>query len=181
MGLVMWKPARTMFTAFSTTRKSPIRCNSFQPPHFRAVACVAIQPTRCRCRAAATPGRKPRGMNVPTLTASCTLSQLGYSYCPENELAIPSMDLHHEIIARIRAAKTSDKSARLSDFQFRAYENCSALVNIKTGNAEFIYDEETVLHDLDDLFSGSDARTRNRTTHPQSWWSALASLARLAS
>ena len=61
------------------------------------------------------------------------------------------MELDDEIISRIRAAKGWDKDAKLSDFQIRAFENGCVLVNIKTGKAQLIYDDESVLHDLDDL------------------------------
>jgi hypothetical protein len=61
------------------------------------------------------------------------------------------MELDDEIVARIRAAKAWDRDAKLGDFQFRAFENGSVLVNIKTGKAQLIYDDESVLRDLDDL------------------------------
>ena len=61
------------------------------------------------------------------------------------------MELEDEIISRIRAAKGWDKDAKLSGFQIRAFENGCVLVNIKTGKAQPIYDDESVLHDLDDL------------------------------
>jgi hypothetical protein len=62
-----------------------------------------------------------------------------------------AMELDDEIMARIRAAKGWDKDAKLSDFQFRAFENGAVLVNIKTGKTQLIYDDESVLHDLEDL------------------------------
>ena len=61
------------------------------------------------------------------------------------------MELDEEIISRIRAAKAWDKNADMSDFQIRAFENGSVLVNLKTGKAQLIYDDESVLHDVSDL------------------------------
>jgi hypothetical protein len=61
------------------------------------------------------------------------------------------MELEIEVMSRIRAAKGWDRNTKLGDFQFRACENGSVLVNIKTGKAQLIYDDESILHDLDDL------------------------------
>lgn len=61
------------------------------------------------------------------------------------------MELEEEILARIRAAKAWQKDLKLSDFQFRAFENGSVLVNTKTGAAQLIYDDQSKLHDLEDL------------------------------
>ena len=61
------------------------------------------------------------------------------------------MELDDEILSRIRASKGWDKDAKISDFQIRVFENGSVLVNLKTGKAQLIYDDESVLHDLDDL------------------------------
>jgi hypothetical protein len=61
------------------------------------------------------------------------------------------MELEIEVMSRIRAAKGWDRNAKLGDFQFRACENGCVLVNIKTGKAQLIYDDESILHDLDDL------------------------------
>ena len=61
------------------------------------------------------------------------------------------MELDEEILSRIRASKGWDKDAKISDFQIRVFENGSVLVNLKTGKAQLIYDDESVLHDLDDL------------------------------
>jgi hypothetical protein len=66
------------------------------------------------------------------------------------------MELEDEIISRIRAAKGWDKDAKIGDFQFRAFDNGSVLVNIKTGKAQLVYDDESVLHDLDDLLPRKD-------------------------
>jgi len=61
------------------------------------------------------------------------------------------MNLDDEIRARIRAAKVWDKDAKAADFQFRAAENGSVLVNLKTSRAQLIYDDDSELHDLEDL------------------------------
>jgi hypothetical protein len=62
------------------------------------------------------------------------------------------MDIDEEIKARIRAAKVWDKEARLEDFQLRAAENGYVLINLKTRRAQLIYDENSVLTDMDRLF-----------------------------
>jgi hypothetical protein len=66
------------------------------------------------------------------------------------------MELEDEIIARIRAEKSWNKEAKIDEFQFRAFENGSVLVNIRTGKAQLIYDDESVLHDLEDLLPRID-------------------------
>ena len=62
-----------------------------------------------------------------------------------------TMDLEKEILARIRSAKAGNRGAKPSDFQFRAGENGSVLINLKTGKAELIYDDDSELHDLEEL------------------------------
>jgi hypothetical protein len=62
------------------------------------------------------------------------------------------MDIDEEIKARVRAAKVWDKEARLEDFQLRAAENGYVLINLKTRRAQLIYDENSVLTDMDRLF-----------------------------
>jgi len=62
------------------------------------------------------------------------------------------VDLEDEILSRIRAAKAWNKDAKLSDFQIRAEENGSVLVNLKTSRAQLIYDDDSKLHDLEDLY-----------------------------
>ena len=62
------------------------------------------------------------------------------------------MDIDEEIMARIRAAKVWDKDSKLEDFQIRAAENGIVLINIKTGRAQLIYDENSELTDLAKLF-----------------------------
>ena len=62
------------------------------------------------------------------------------------------MIIDDEIMARIRAAKAWDKEARLEDFQIKAAENGIVLINLKTGRAQLLYDEDSELHDLDQLF-----------------------------
>jgi hypothetical protein len=61
------------------------------------------------------------------------------------------MELGDEILARIRAAKAWDKDLKLSDFQLKAAENGSVLINLKTRRAQLIYDDDSELHDLNDL------------------------------
>ena len=61
------------------------------------------------------------------------------------------MELEDEILTRIRSAKVGTRAAELTDFQFRAGENGSVLINLKTGRAQLIYDEDSNLHDLEDL------------------------------
>jgi hypothetical protein len=61
------------------------------------------------------------------------------------------MELEDEIWARIRAAKSLDPNIKPEDFQIRAGENGSVLINLKTGRAQLIYDDESKLHDLEDL------------------------------
>jgi len=70
------------------------------------------------------------------------------------------MELEDEIISRIRAAQSWDKGSKIDDFQFRAFDNGSVLVNIKTGKAQLIYDDASVLHDLDDLFPRKDINSK---------------------
>jgi hypothetical protein len=62
------------------------------------------------------------------------------------------MDIDEEIMARIRAAKVWDKDSKLEDFQIRAAENGFVLINLKTGRAQLIYDENSELTDLAKLF-----------------------------
>jgi hypothetical protein len=64
---------------------------------------------------------------------------------------VTPVDIEDEILSRIRAAKAWNKDAKLSDFQFRAEENGSVLVNLKTSRAQLIYDDDSKLHDLEDL------------------------------
>jgi hypothetical protein len=61
------------------------------------------------------------------------------------------MELEEEVLARIRAAVGWDPSAKASDFQLRAAENGSVLINLRTRRAQLIYDDDSELHDLADL------------------------------
>ena len=61
------------------------------------------------------------------------------------------MELGDEILARVRAAKAWDKDSKLSDFQLKASENGSVLINLKTRRAQLLYDDDSELHDLNDL------------------------------
>lgn len=58
------------------------------------------------------------------------------------------MELEQEILAIIEAAKAWNKDADLSDFQFMATEDGSLLINLKTGQTQFIHDDESELLDL---------------------------------
>jgi len=61
------------------------------------------------------------------------------------------MELEEEILARVRAAKAWDKKAKLTDFQLKAAENGSVLINLKTRRAQLLYDDESDLHDLEQV------------------------------
>lgn len=61
------------------------------------------------------------------------------------------MDLECEILARMRSEMLLDKVSRPSDFQVRAGNNGSVLVNLKTGRTQVVYDDASELHDLEDL------------------------------
>ena len=67
------------------------------------------------------------------------------------------MIIDDEIMARIRAAKAWDKEARLEDFQIRAAENGFVLINLKTRRAQLLYDDDSELHDLEQLFPATKA------------------------
>jgi hypothetical protein len=70
------------------------------------------------------------------------------------------MIIEDELIARIRAAKAWDKEARLEDFQVKAGENGVVLINLKTRRAQLLYDEDSTLHDLEQLFPGETRKTQ---------------------
>jgi hypothetical protein len=61
------------------------------------------------------------------------------------------MELEEEILARIKAAKAWDKDAKLTDFQLKTSENGSVLINLKTRRAQLIYDDESELHDIEQV------------------------------
>ena len=65
------------------------------------------------------------------------------------------MELEEELLARIRAAKSLDKGVKTGDFQVRAGENGSVLINLKTGKAQIVYDDNSELHDLDELLANN--------------------------
>jgi hypothetical protein len=62
------------------------------------------------------------------------------------------MSVEDEILARIKAARVWDKESRLEDFQITAGDNGYVLVNLKTGRAQLIYDEDSRLNDWKQLF-----------------------------
>lgn len=62
------------------------------------------------------------------------------------------MDIDKEIRARIDGAKAWDKNSRPEDFQLRAAENGYVLINLKTRRAQLIYDDDSELKDLRELF-----------------------------
>ena len=70
------------------------------------------------------------------------------------------MVIEQEILARIRAAKAWDKDARLEDFQVNAAENGFVLINLKTRRAQLLYDEDSELNDLEQLFPEHQKRSR---------------------
>lgn len=70
------------------------------------------------------------------------------------------MVIEEEILARIRAAKVWDKDSRLEDFQITAAENGFVLINIKTRRAQLLYDEDSELNDLEELFPENRKRSR---------------------
>lgn len=65
------------------------------------------------------------------------------------------MDLEEEILARINAAKALDKTINVSDFQLKVGDNGSVLINLKTSRAQLIYDDDSKLHDIEDLLPAS--------------------------
>ncbi len=68
------------------------------------------------------------------------------------------MELDDEILSRIRSAMKLDNRIHPSDFQIRAAENGSVLINLKTGRAQLIYDEDSDLHDVQDLLDAAATR-----------------------
>lgn len=99
--------------------------------------------------------------NFPALGEPGRLSSKGSP--PPYECGVTSLDAHYpmdgmdidkEILARVRAAKAWDPSARLEDFQIRATKDCYVLTNLKTGYSESIFDEASSLDDLTLLFPG---------------------------
>ena len=62
-----------------------------------------------------------------------------------------AVDLDQEIISRIHASKLWDKTSEVSDFQIKVAENGTVLINLKTRRAQLLYDDESELHDLEDL------------------------------
>ena len=72
------------------------------------------------------------------------------------------MDIDEEIRARVRAAKVWDKDSKLEDFQIKATEDGYVLINLKTRRAQLIYDDESELHDWEQLFPDgiSDSQSR---------------------
>jgi hypothetical protein len=62
------------------------------------------------------------------------------------------MSVEDEILARIKAARVWDKGSKLEDFQITAGDNGYVLVNLKTGRAQLIYDEDSRLNDWKQLF-----------------------------
>ena len=62
------------------------------------------------------------------------------------------MDIDDEIKARVRAAKIWDSDARLEDFQIKVAGQGYVLVNLKTGQAQLIFDNDSDLKDFRELF-----------------------------
>jgi hypothetical protein len=63
----------------------------------------------------------------------------------------PYSSLDDQIFACIEAAKTWDKDAKLEDFQLRVVANDLVLVNLRTGRAYRICDEDSEQPDLQDV------------------------------
>jgi len=82
----------------------------------------------------------------------CICNALRRAALRADTMAEHTVFLDDEILARIRAAKVWDKNSRLEDFQIRAYENGSVLINIKTGQAQLLYDHDSELPDWNELF-----------------------------
>jgi hypothetical protein len=61
------------------------------------------------------------------------------------------MDLHEEILARIKSAVSLDRKTTDKDFQIRVGETGSVLINMRTGRAQFLYDDDSPLRDIEDL------------------------------
>ncbi|MBA2588394.1 MAG: hypothetical protein H0U98_07180 [Alphaproteobacteria bacterium] len=68
------------------------------------------------------------------------------------------MDLDEEILSRIRAATAWDPKSKPEEFQLKVADNGSVLINLRTGRAQLIYDEDSQLHDLEDLNSRSTVK-----------------------
>ena len=68
------------------------------------------------------------------------------------------MNLDEEILSRIRAATAWDPQAKPDEFQLKVADNGSVLINLRTGRAQLIYDEDSQLHDLEDLYSKSTGK-----------------------
>jgi hypothetical protein len=62
------------------------------------------------------------------------------------------MSLDDEILARIRASKDWKKDSKPDDFQIRAGANGLVLINLRTGQAALLYDEDSKLRDWEELF-----------------------------
>ena len=63
-----------------------------------------------------------------------------------------SVDIDKEIMARINGAKAWDRDSKPEDFQIKAAENGYVLINLKTRRAQLIYDDDSELNDLRELF-----------------------------
>jgi hypothetical protein len=66
------------------------------------------------------------------------------------------MNLEEELMARIHAAASLHRGTKVSDFQIRAGKNGIVLINRKTGKADLISDDDSELHDLEDLHLGAE-------------------------
>jgi hypothetical protein len=62
------------------------------------------------------------------------------------------MNLDEEILSRIRAAKAWDELSKPGEYQVKVTDNGAVLVNLRTGRAQLIYDEDSTLHDLEQLY-----------------------------
>ncbi|MEO8301388.1 MAG: hypothetical protein ABI608_06325 [Rhizomicrobium sp.] len=64
----------------------------------------------------------------------------------------PGVDIDKEIMARINGAKAWDRDSKPEDFQIKAAANGYVLINLKTRRAQLIYDDDSELNDLRNLF-----------------------------
>ena len=61
------------------------------------------------------------------------------------------MELEEELLARVQAAHSLDKAITLENFQVRAGQSGSVLINLKTGKSFLIFDDDSPLGDFREL------------------------------
>lgn len=75
------------------------------------------------------------------------------------------MSLDDEILAHIRAAKVWDKDSKPEDFQIMAHPNGLVLINLKTGQAQLLHDEDSELRDWKELLPNLVALPERRSRY----------------